>query len=355
LGKARVSQFGYPAGYKAIIMPNEIILVVEDNDVMRTGLQIILEADHYKVLTAAHGLQALEVMHNNYPDLILSDIAMPEMDGFAFFTEVRSHPEWVGIPFIFLTARGERDDIFLGKQVGVEDYLVKPVLRQELLATVRSRLARSQEVYLAQLEQSYQAALVMLANAIEQRDHYSPSHVERVVAYAKIINEHLESQRVQVNALNFGSMLHDIGKILIQDEILQNPEPLTEPDLKEVQRHAEIGARLIENIPYLEPVIPVIRHHHERWDGSGYPEGLVGESIPIEARIVAVADSLDAMITERVYRPAMDIQTAYLQIVAGSGSLYDPKVVEAFQAGWEAIKQIILYGPMSDHSKMETS
>ena len=328
-------------------MPNEIVLVVEDNDVMRTGLQIILEADGYKVLTAAHGLQAIEVMEKNYPDLILSDIAMPEMDGFEFFDVVRTHMEWVGIPFIFLTARGERDDIFMGKRVGVEDYLVKPVLRQELLATVRSRLLRSQEVYLAQLEQSYRAALVMLANAIEQRDHYSPSHVERVAAYASLISDHLESEQVQMNALKFGSMLHDIGKILIQDEILQNPEPLAQSDVYEVHRHAEIGARLIENIPYLETVIPVIRHHHERWDGTGYPDGLAGQAIPIEARIVAVADSLDAMITERVYRPALDRETAYQQIVAGSGSLYDPQVVRAFQAAWNQIEQVILHGPYS--------
>jgi len=326
-------------------MTDEIILVVEDNDVMRTGLQIILEADGYKVLTAAHGLQALDLMDKNYPDLILSDIAMPEMDGYAFFQQVRANPAWVGIPFIFLTARGERDDIFLGKQVGVEDYLVKPVLRQELLATVRSRLSRSQEVYLAQLEQSYRAALVMLANAIEQRDHYSPSHVERVAAYAGLIADSIEGQQVQMNALKFGSMLHDIGKILIQDEILQNPEPLQPKDLEEVRRHAELGARLIENIPYLEPVIPVIRHHHERWDGTGYPDGLEGESIPIEARIVAVADSLDAMITKRIYRPALDIETAYGQIVAGSGSLYDPEVVLAFQRAWDQIEQVILHGP----------
>ncbi len=330
-------------------MSDEIVLVVEDNDVMRTGLQIILEADGYKVLTAAHGLQALEIMESNYPDLILSDIAMPEMDGYAFFNQVRAHPAWVGIPFIFLTARGERDDIFLGKQVGVEDYLVKPVLRQELLATVRSRLSRSQEVYLAQLEQSYRAALEMLANAIEQRDHYSPSHVERVAAYANLIAEQLDPQQIQANALKFGSMLHDIGKILIQDEILQSTQPLAQSELFEVRRHAEIGARLIENIPYLEPVIPVIRHHHERWDGSGYPDGLAGEDIPIEARIVAVADALDAMITERVYRPALSIEAAYQQIVAGSGSIYDPEVVKAFQTAWSQIEQVIILGP-GDHS-----
>jgi putative two-component system response regulator len=121
-----------------------------------------------------------------------------------------------------------------------------------------------------------------------------------------------------------------------------------------VRRHAEIGARLVENIPYLEPVIPVIRHHHERWDGSGYPDGLAGEEIPIEARIVAVADSLDAMITERVYRPALSVQAAYEQIVAGSGSVYDPTVVKAFQNAWNQIEQVIIHGPGSQPDNDET-
>jgi len=320
---------------------NQTILIVEDNIAMREALQAILESGGYQVMIAENGKHALAQMNQQQPDLILSDISMPEMDGYAFFDVVRKNPTWISIPFIFLTARGERKDIFWGKQIGAEDYLVKPVLRQELLTTVAARLARSQEVVLAQMEKSYLAALSMLADAIEQRDQFSPPHVEHVVDYALAISQRLSDHQIDSKALYFGGVLHDIGKILIADEILHKVSPLDNDDWEEVQRHPVIGEKLIENIPYLSPAIPVIRFHHERWDGQGYPEGLAGEAIPIEARIIAVADALETMLRERIYRPALSPSQAYQEILAGSGTRYDPQVVQAFSAAWENIKSLI--------------
>ncbi len=320
---------------------NHTILVVEDNVAMREALQAILESGGYHVVTAEHGKHALGLMQDHQPDLILSDISMPEMDGFAFFDAVRAKPAWVSIPFIFLTARGERKDIFLGKQVGAEDYLVKPVLRLELLSTIAARLARSQEVVLAQMEKSYLAALSMLADAIEQRDHFSPPHVGHVVGYALAISKQLNGRQIETKALYFGGILHDIGKILIGDNVLHKATPLEVDDWDEVQRHPEIGVKLIANIAYLTPAIPVIRYHHERWDGKGYPEGLVGEAIPLEARIVAVADALETMLRERVYRQPLSPQQAYQEIIEGSGTRYDPEVVKAFSVAWDEIKALI--------------
>jgi len=320
---------------------NQTILIVEDNVAMREALQAILESGGYQVMVAENGNHALKQMSDRHPDLILSDIAMPEMDGYSLFDAVRANPAWISIPFIFLTARGERKDIFFGKQIGAEDYLVKPVLRQELLTTVAARLARSQEVVLAQMEKSYLAALSMLADAIEQRDHFSPPHVEHVVEYALQIRKYLPDQKIDDKALYFGGVLHDIGKILIADNVLHKENPLNEDDWGEVQRHPLIGEKLIENIPYLSPAMPVIRHHHERWDGQGYPEGLAGEAIPIEARIIAVADAMETMLRERVYRPALSPAQAYQEILAGSGTRYDPQVVQAFCAAWNDIQTLI--------------
>jgi putative two-component system response regulator len=320
---------------------DQTILIVEDNIAMREALQAILESGGYQVMVAEHGKLALEQMRNRHPDLILSDISMPEMDGFAFFDAVRANPAWISIPFIFLTARGERKDIFLGKQIGAEDYLVKPVLRQELLTTVAARLARSQEVVLAQMEKSYLAALSMLADAIEQRDQFSPPHVEHIVDYALAISKQLPDRYIDTNALYFGGVLHDIGKILIADDILHKESPLDDDEWGEVQRHPIIGQKLIENIPYLSPAIPVIRYHHERWDGQGYPEGLAGEAIPIEARIIAVADALETMLRKRIYRPPLRPSEAYQEILAGSGTRYDPEVVQAFSTAWDTIQAII--------------
>jgi putative two-component system response regulator len=324
-----------------LIMANETILIVEDNDITRQGLQIILEAGGFKVLTATQGREALKRMEMNAPDLVLADISMPEMDGYALFKEVRSRPEWITIPFIFLTARGGREDIFNGKKLGVEDYLVKPVDRKELLTTIRSRLARSQQLLLAQLQQAYQASLIMFANAIELRDQYTRGHVERVVDYSQALARQMGWNSSQTNSLRFGSILHDIGKIYIRESILRKPGPLDESEWAEMKRHPVVGAELIKNIPYLAIAIPVVRHHHERWDGKGYPDGLAGEKIPMTARIVMVADALDAMTTSRAYQRKSTPEEAYEEILRCAGTAYDPDVVEALKGCWDEIRVIM--------------
>lgn len=319
-------------------MAGETILIVEDNDVLRQGLQALLEAEGYAVSTAIHGVDALDIMKIIHPDLILSDIAMPKMDGFTFFDTVRTRPDWVSIPFIFLTARREREDIFAGKKLGAEDYLVKPVTRHELITTIRSRLSRSQQLLYAQLQHAYESSLIMLANAIELRDQYTRGHVERVRAHSLSIARELGWTDARLNHLAFGSILHDIGKIHIRESILSKPASLNDAEWEEMIRHPIIGAEMVKNIPFLAPAIPVILYHHERWDGLGYPHGLVGEDIPLSARIVSVADSLDAMTTTRGYRVALTAEEAFNEIVRCSGSHYDPTVVEAFQAVWDQIQ-----------------
>jgi putative two-component system response regulator len=320
-------------------MAGETILIVEDNDVLRQGLQVLLQAEGYQAVTAEHGFDALNKMESRTPDLILSDIAMPEMDGYAFYDRVRSQTDWVSIPFIFLTARRGREEIFTGKRLGAEDYLVKPVTRQELTTTIKSRLARSQQLMLAQLKQAYSSSLIMLANAIELRDQETRGHVERVREHARIIARYLDCSPIELEQLEYGSILHDIGKIQIPEHVLKKPGPLSDEEWKLMRRHPDIGVEMIRDVKYLSPAIPVIRHHHERWDGSGYPMGLVGDEIPLSARIVAVADSLDAMSSRRPYQIALELNQAYAEIVRGKGVQYDPKVVDAFIQGWETIKQ----------------
>lgn len=319
-------------------MAGEAILIVEDNDVLRQGLQALLQSEGYLVHTAVHGADAISQMKSFTPDLILSDITMPEVDGYSLFEKVRQRPEWVSIPFIFLTARRGRDEIFAGKRLGVEDYLVKPVTRQELTTTLRSRLARSQELLLVQLQQAYESTLIMLANAIELRDHHTRGHVERVRDHALVIAHELGWTDGHQNHLEYGSILHDIGKIHILESVLKKPGPLNEEEWEEMKKHPIIGVEMIRNIPYLAPAIPVIRHHHERWDGYGYPDGLAGEAIPLPARIVAVADSLDAMTnSDRPYRKALTSEEAYDEIVRCSGTHFDPMVVKALQGAWDTI------------------
>jgi len=311
-------------------MADETILIVEDNDILRDGYQFLLETEGYRVIPARHGKEALSQIQYAIPDLILSDISMPEMDGYSFYDAVRARSDLAAIPFIFLTALGERDVVFASKRLGVEDHLIKPVDRQELVTTVRSRLERSQQLMLAELQQAYEASLIMLANAIELRDRYTRGHVERVMNYALRVAERFAWPDSQVSALRFGAILHDIGKIYIRESILSKAGSLTQSEWDEMKQHTVIGAELLKGIPYLAEAIPVIRSHHERWDGLGYPDGLMGESIPMGARIVAVVDCFDAMTTDRIYHAASSPEEAIAEITKGAGNRYDPAVVEVF-------------------------
>lgn len=319
----------------------EMVLVVEDDILMRDALLEIIEGHGFRVIEAQNGQDALLIMSEVTPDLIISDISMPLMDGLMFFHKVRERPSWVTIPFIFLTARGERHQILLGKEMGAEEYLVKPVMPDELLRTIRARLARSRQLRLAQLRESYEATLTMLANAIEVRDQYTRGHVERVTSYAVIIAEEMRPEKQFVEAVRFGAILHDIGKIHVRESVLRKERGLTEEEWHELSQHPVTGAEMIKDIPYLVQAVPAVRYHHERWDGKGYPEGLSGIQIPLPARIVAVADSLDAMTTSRPYRKAVSSAHAYEEIVNNAGIRYDPSVVHAFKKAWAEGKLII--------------
>lgn len=315
-------------------MAGEWILLVEDNDVLREGLKSVLEQEGYHAMVAGDGKEALAKMEKTTPDLVLSDIIMPELDGYGLFDVIRSRAEWVSIPFIFLTARRERQYVLAGKRLGADDYLLKPVTSDDLLIAIRARLGRSQQLLLAQIQESYETSLIMLANAIEVRDPYTRGHVERVMNYALSIAEELGWTPANLTHLRFGSILHDIGKIHISEQILRKKGSLTQEEWVEMHRHPENGAELIKAIPFLEQAIPIILYHHERWNGSGYPYGLKEMAIPVAARIVAIADSFDAMTTMRPYREVLSPEHAYHEIETNAGILYDPAMVRAFQRIW---------------------
>lgn len=332
-------------------MPENVILVVEDNDVTREGLRSLLEGAGYQVITAIHGLDALNQMKSVFPNLIVSDIAMPEMDGFKFYSAVRAQPEGITIPFIFLTARNEREDILDSKKMGVEDYLTKPFDHQELITVIRSRLARTQQLMEVQQEQAYKSTLILMANAIELRDQYTRGHVERVMQYSLMIAEQLHCNPVEIWAIQFGAILHDIGKIYLQGNLLSKAGPLEPGEWDEMRNHTNYGVKLLQNMPFLEHAIPVVRYHHERWDGKGYPDGIAGPEIPLMARIVSVADAFDAMTSGRTYQKAISIEEAFSDLILSSGSKYDPTVVNAFQVAWESQESLETVRQEIDDSK----
>jgi len=314
----------------------EVILIADDNDILRNALEEMLSMEGFVVLTAPNGREALARMAYITPDLIVSDITMPEMDGYAFFDAVRARTEWLSIPFIFLTARGTKKDIINGKGLGAEDYLVKPIHRDEFLIAIRSKINRSDQLRIARLREAYEGSLTMLANAIEVRDSYTRGHVERVRDYALMMAGQMGWNDKQLDILRFGAILHDIGKIHIRERILRKKEKLNDEEWDEIRKHPITGAGMVKDIPYLQDAIPIIRYHHEYWDGSGYPDHLDGKNIPSPARIVVVADAFDAMTTNRPYQAPKSLTDALAEIVLSSGIKYDPEVVEALQKAWNA-------------------
>lgn len=319
------------------------LLVVEDDPAMLVAFRDVLEGAGYSVLTASNGEAALNLLETELPDLILSDISMPVMDGYKLFEAVRQHPQGTAIPFIFLTARGTREDTFYGRSLGADDYITKPVTTKELLSAVKARLERSDELKIVQLKVAYKDSLFVLAGAIEMRDAYTHAHMHRLGEYARALATTLKWSDEQQEELEYGAILHDIGKIYVSDSILQKNGKLNDEEWAEMRKHPEVGARMIRDIPYLAPAVPLVKHHHERWDGNGYPDGLQGETIPVGARLLAVADAFDAMTSDRPYRKALTGEAAYDEIIQGSGKQFDPGMVNAMQQCWsEGIFQEIM-------------
>ncbi len=315
-------------------MTGELILVIEDFDLLREGMREVLLQAGYNVIAARDGMEALEQMNSLIPELIISDITMPRMDGFEFFKTVRTRPEWVTIPFIFLSARQSSQDVTTGRNLGADDYLTKPIHWDELITTVQARLGRFHQTQMARVQQAYLDSLITLANAIEKRSPGSHNHIQRVADLALAMARRMGWSDRQSEALRFAAILHDIGKIHIPSAILFKPGPLTDEEWELVRRHPVTGAEMIKDVPYLLGCIPYVRHHHEKWDGTGYPDRLAQEAIPEGARILAVADAYDAMRTPRLYAPQRSPEQAMTDIVRQSGMQFDPQVVSAFQAAW---------------------
>lgn len=314
---------------------NATILIVEDDPAMLIALHDILHRAGYDVHTAQNGKIALQILEDVVPELILSDISMPVMDGIELFDAVRSEAMGVAIPFIFLTARGTRDDILAGKSMGADDYITKPVTSNELITAVRARIERSNQLKLVQMKEALKASVFALAHAIEMRDEYTHQHMHRLNAYAQALARELDWDEARREVLEFGAILHDIGKIYVPESILCKPSPLTEEEWADMRKHPAVGALMIEDIPYLKACSAMVRHHHENWDGSGYPDGLKGEEIPLDAQLLSVVDSFDAMTTDRAYRKRMAPEVAYEEICSLSGKQFSPRIVDAFQRCWD--------------------
>jgi putative two-component system response regulator len=316
--------------YPTIPITSKRILLVENNVLVRQMLVKTLEIEGYNVLQASDGEAALRYMEQLTPDLIISDIQMPLLSGVELYKIVRDNSLWVAIPFIFLTSSASPEEIKRGRELGVEDYLVKPIDPDDLLRIVHARLLRSMELQVALIDQSYLETVDVLANTIEGRDPYTHGHVERVANYAQTLAEALGWSQELLRMLAFGARLHDIGKIIVPDHILKKPGRLTLDEWNLMKQHPTAGAKILHNIKHLQATVNYALYHHERWDGTGYPHGLKGREIPIEGRLLAIVDVFDALTTSRPYHPARPIDEVHKFLSLRAGTHFDPDLVNVF-------------------------
>jgi putative two-component system response regulator len=284
------------------------ILVVDDVSANVELLRRTLSAEGYSILIAGDGTTALEIARQQCPDLVLLDIVMPGLDGFEVCRRLKQAPATRLVPVVLVTALNQRDMRVQGALVGADDFLTKPIDTAELKARVRSllRLKRHTDDL-----DSAAAIILGFAQIIEARDAYTRGHCQRLSSYASILGQSIGLPQHDLHALERGGYLHDIGKVVIPDGILLKPGPLTPDEYDVIKQHPLVGDSLCGNLRSLKAVRQIIRHHHERLDGSGYPDGLRDATVPLLAQIIGIVDVFDAITTDRPYRRALPRERAF--------------------------------------------
>jgi len=327
------------------------ILIVDDDLAVRELLHEIFRSNGYRCWLAANGREALEIFEAEHPPLTVTDMKMPVMDGLEFIRQARALDRDAVV--LVLTGVGDVRTAVASLTSGAFDFILKPVdpdhllgaadralqrrrtllLRREQQALLERRVAETVhelEATVRRLDDTYRTTLEALGSAIDTRDGGTQAHSQRVRGYSLTIARAHGVPEDRLRDIEHGVLLHDIGKIGIPDAILLKPGPLTAAEWAIMRRHPEIGRQVIEKVPFLRGAVPIVYHHHERWDGAGYPLGLRGEAIPLGARIFAVADALDAMTFDRPYSRAIPLEDARREIGRCAGTQFDPAVVDTF-------------------------
>jgi putative nucleotidyltransferase with HDIG domain len=335
-------------------------LVVDDEPRIRSALARLLEGVGFDCRQADSGTAALEALEGERFPLVLTDVRMPGMDGVTLLQEIRRR--WPDVAVLMLTAVAEVDTAVACLQAGAFDYIPKPFQVDEVRARVaqaleKRRLILENQEYQAHLaemvdqqamriEELFLEGVQTLAHALEAKDAYTKGHSARVAAYAGRLGAVLGVGEADVQLIELGAELHDIGKIGVREDVLQKPGRLSDDEYRHIMEHTVIGARILEPLLKHAPqVLAVVRSHHERLDGSGLPDGLSGQDIPLHARVVSVADGFDAMTTGRPYRPARSVPDALEELRRGKGLQWDGDAVDAFLSVCREVDQLPIPTP----------
>ena len=329
------------------------VLIVDDESDIRVTLRAAFGSAGYECRIAGSGEEAVALYDTERAPLTITDLKMPAMDGLALLRHLRARDADAAV--IMMTGAADVAVAVESLKQGASDFILKPVDLDQILLSAERALERRDLLIehrehqnllecrvaeatrdlgaaLAELQQTYQATLEALGSALATREIGTELHSRRVHAYSLALARAHRLPEPEMEALGRGVLLHDIGKIGISDAILLKPGPLTPEEWAMMRRHPEVGRQLLERIPFLRDAIPVVYHHHERWDGTGYPLGLAGPAIPLGARIFAVADAFDALTFDRPYSTAMPMVAARERIRAAAGTHFDPDVVATFLA-----------------------
>jgi putative two-component system response regulator len=296
-------------------------------------LRRLLEVQGFEPVVCGDPVAAISMFTEGMFDVVITDIHMPKMDGLSLMRALREkQPE---LPVVVVTGHGTVDTAIQALREGATGMLVKPFTGDELLGEVRRALSTAQMHYEA-LQYRYLSPVLdsialTLSTAIEARNLETGEHCRQLGILSERMAAVLGLDERQQMTVRIGGYLHDIGKIGIADAVLLKPGRLTESEMAEMRRHSEIGAAILEVHDAMADIAQIVRHHHERWDGRGYPDGLVGDAIPLGGRIIAVADAFNAMISDRIYRPALPVERAWAELRAHSGSQFDAEIVEVFE------------------------
>lgn len=347
------------------------ILAVDDTAVNIDVVKGVL-SEEYLVQAALNASTALKIVEKRKPDLILLDIMMPDVDGYEVCRQLKASPETRDIPVIFLTAKSEEEDETMGLSLGAVDYITKPIsppiLKERvknhlLLKKTRDQLAQQNQLLEDKVRQRTQqlsdlqdVVLVAMGALAESRDPETGNHIRRTQKYVELLAKKLsETAKYHdyltpevISAMAKSAPLHDIGKVGVVDRILLKPGQLTEAEFAEMKKHTAYGHDAIEAAEgslgvadnFLIFAKEIAYSHHEKWDGSGYPEGLIGEEIPLSARIMALADVYDALISERVYKPAFSHEKSLTIILGSKGTHFEPLMVDIFIANADSFRDI---------------
>ncbi len=303
------------------------ILVADDNPLNRELASELLFDEGYQIVEAENGAQTLNILANRDVDTILLDVMMPGINGYETCRRIKDHPQWRLIPVVMLTALSDVESRIQALEAGADDFLSKPFNEGELLARVKASI-RVKNLH-NQLEET-EKILFALANVVEVKDQYTDQHLKRMAQYTERLAQLAGLDATGQRDVRYGGILHDIGKVGISDTILRKPGKLTAEEYEIIKTHTVLGAQIVQPLRFGVSVGPMVRGHHERWDGDGYPDGLAGEHIPLGARIIAVCDTFDAMTSDRPYRKALSPQVALNELQDKAGSQFDPQLVEIF-------------------------